>query len=75
MTVRTYFCWRDGSLWTVRTDRPISKIWRVHGLICKSCLSTYPEKGPVEDVLRYGCRHCGSRTELAQVYEYREVSE
>ena len=75
MTVRTYFCWRDDSLWTVRTDRPIPQMWGVHGLICKKCMITYPEHGSVKDVLADGCSRCGSRSELAQVFEYRGASE
>ena len=73
MTVRTYYCWRDGSIWTVRTDRPIPNMWAVHGLLCKRCMRTYPECGPVEDVLRDGCGNCRSRSELANVYEYGGV--
>ena len=68
MTVRTYYCWRDDSIWTVRTDRQIPSMWKVHGLVCKKCMASYPERGPVEDVLKEGCRQCGSKTDLANVY-------
>lgn len=72
MTVRTYYCWRDNSLWTVRTDRPIPQMWKQHGLVCKKCNITFPEHGDVSDVLAGGCTHCGRTADLANVYEYVE---
>lgn len=72
MTVRTYFCTRGNSLWTVRTDRNIPLIWRKCGFVCKRCLTTYTDQGQIEEVILNGCRRCGTRADIANVYEYVE---
>lgn len=72
MTVRTYFCTRGNSLWTVRTDRNIPLIWKRYGYVCKRCLTIYMDGGQIEDVMLNGCRRCGTRAEIANVYRYVE---
>ena len=68
MAFRHYNLIHRGRITVVSTDADIPGTAEHYGITCRGCGAIYPDDGPVDEALDYGCRICGSRTSFSNIY-------
>lgn len=68
MAARHYNLIHRGRISIVSTDADIPGMSEHYGIICRRCGAVFPDDGPVDEAMEFGCRICGSRSSFSNVY-------